>query len=164
MSLRTRYLSTTLALLVIGLGFGVSQWQPRSSPLRPVVHATARPALPAPPPTAGEILARSDALGLSLQQTERLRELDRQWQAEDEQLQEAIRVASTEFERFVADARKGGGASLQTLQQRSSELRHLSVTLRERRAEHSRGAAGVLTEAQRAELRPQFEGSSGGRT
>jgi hypothetical protein len=163
MSLRTRDLATTLALLAIGLGFGLSQWQPRPSPLRPAVHATARPALPAPLPTAREILARSDALDLSHQQTERLRELDRQWQAEYGQLQKAIRTASVEFEQFVANARQGGGASLQTLQQRSSELRHLSMTLRERRAEQSRRAVGVLTEAQRATLRPASEHPSGGR-
>ena len=76
---------------------------------------------------------------------------------------EAIRAASVEFERFVAEARQGGGASLQALQQRSVELQHLSVALRERRAEHSRRVAGVLTEAQRATLRPASENSSGGR-
>ena len=163
MSMRTRYLSTTLALLAIGLGFGLSQWSPRPSPLRPAVHATARPALPAPPPTASEILARSDALGFNPRQAKRLRELDRQWQAEYADLQEANRAASAEFERFVADARKGGGASLQALQQQSGELRQLSVTLRERRAEHSRRAVGVLTEAQRATLRSASENPSGGR-
>jgi hypothetical protein len=163
MSARTRYLATTLALLVIGLGLGLSQWQPRPSPVRPAVHTTARPALPAPSPTASEILARSDGLGLSPRQTERLRELDRQWQADYGELQEAIRAASAEFERFVAAARQGGGASLQTLQQRSGELQQLSVALRERRTEHSRRAAGVLTEAQRATLRPASENSVGGR-
>jgi len=162
-SVRTRYLATTLALLAIGLGFGLSQWRPRPSPLRPAVHATARPPLPALPPTAREILDGSAALSLSPRQTERLRELDRQWQAEYRQLHEAIRTASAEFEQFVGDARQGGGASLQALQQRSSELQHLSGTLRERRAEHSRRAAGVLTEAQRATLRPESEDSSGGR-
>ena len=163
MSVRIRYFATTLALLALGLGFGLRQWQPRPGPPRPAVHTTARPALPAPSPTARELLARTDALGLSARQTERLRELDRQWQEENGELQEAIRAASAEFERFVADARQGGGASLQTLQQRSSELRHLSMILRERRAEHGVRAAGVLTEAQRATLRPQIEDSSGGR-
>jgi len=163
MSVRTRYFATTLALLALGLGFGLRQWQPRPAPPRPAVHTTARPALPAPPPTAGEILDRSDALGLNPQQTERLRELDRQWQAEYADLHEANRAASAEFERFVTDARKGGGASLQALQQQSGELRQLSVTLRERRAEHSRRAVGVLTEAQRATLRSASENPSGGR-
>jgi hypothetical protein len=163
MSLRARYLVTTLALVAIGLAFGLSQRTERPGPPRPAVHATAWPALPAPPPTAREILDGSDALDLSPQQTERLRELDRQWQAEYRGLQEAIRTASAEFERFVADARQGGGASLQALQQRSSDLRHLSMILRERRAEHSRRAAGVLTEAQRATLRPASENSLGGR-
>jgi hypothetical protein len=163
MSLRARYLVTTLALVAIGLAFGLSQRTERPGPPRPAVHATAWPALPAPPPTAREILDGSDALGLSPQQAERLRELDRQWQAEYGELQKAIRTASAELEQFVADARQGGGASLQTLQQRSSELRHLSMTLRERRTEHSRRAAGVLTEAQRATLRPASENSLGGR-
>ncbi len=163
MSVRTRYLATTLAVLAIGLGVGLSRWNERPGPPRPAVHAATRPALPAPPPTAGEMLDRSDALGLSTQQTERLRELDRQWQAEYRALQAVIRTASAEFEQFVADARQGGGASLQTLQQRSSDLRHLSMTLHERRAEHGRRAAGVVTEAQRATLRPASENSVGGR-
>jgi len=162
-SVRTRYLVTTLALLAVGLGLGLSQRQPRPSPPRPTVHADAQPARPAAPLTAGEIRDRSDALGLSPQQAGRLRELDRQWQAEYGRLHEAIRTASAEFAQFVAAARQGGGASLQALQQRSSELQHLSVTLRERRAEHNRRAAGVLTEAQRAKLRPESADSLGGR-
>jgi hypothetical protein len=163
MSLRIRYLATTVVLFAFAMAFGVSQWSGRPGPPRPAAHSTARPALPAPPPTAGEMLARSDALGLIPRQTEGLRELARQWQAESEELQGAIRAASAEFERFVADARQGGGASLQTLQQQSSGLRQLSVTLRERRAEHSRRAVSVLTEAQRATLRSGTEDSSGGR-
>ena len=162
MSVRTRYLATTLALLAIGLGFGLSQWQARPAPPRPPARNASVPAPPAAPLTAGEILDRSDALGLSPQQTGGLRGLDRQWQAESGQLHEAIRIASAEFDQFVGHARQGGGASLQALQQRSSELQRLSVTLRERRAEHGRRAAGVLTEAQRATLRPNSEDSSGG--
>ena len=134
----------------------------RHGPPRPAVHAAAWPALPAPPPTASEILNQSGKLGLSRQQIGTLRELDRQWQVEYEQLQEAIRAASSEFERFVADARRGGGASLQALQQQSGALQQLSGTLREHRAEHSRLAADVLTEAQRKTLRSASENSSGG--
>lgn len=163
MSLRARYLVTTLALLAIGLAFGLSQRTERPGPPRPAVHATAWPALPAPPPTASEILNQAGKLGLSPQQIGTLRELDRQWQVESGQLQEAIRAASAEFEQFVTEAQLGGGASLQTLQQRSSDLRDLSMTLRERRAEFGRRAVAVLTEAQRATLRPASEDSSGGR-
>ncbi len=163
MSLRVRYLATTLVLLAIALGFGLSQWKARPGPPRLTVHVTARPALPVPSPIASEILGHSAALGLSPRQAERLRELDRQWQADYGTLQAAIQAASAGFERFVADARKGGGASLQTLQQHSGELQELSATLRERRAEFSRHAVAVLTEAQRAILRPASEDSSGGR-
>lgn len=163
MTVHKRYLATTVVLLAVGFGLGLSQWQPRSSPLRPDVHVGRRPPLLAPPPTAREILDRSGALSLSPRQTEQLRELDRRWQAEYETLRAAVRAASGEFERFVADARQGGGASLQALQQQSGELQQSSATLRERRAEHSRRAVGVLTEAQRATLRPASENSSGGR-
>ncbi len=163
MSVRTRYLATTLALVAIVLGFGLSQWNGRPGPPRPAAHATARPVLPVLSPTATEILGQSAALGLSPRQAERLRELDRQWQAGYGTLQAAIQAASAEFERFVTDARKGGGASFQTLQQHSGELRELSARLREHRAEHSRRAVAVLTEAQRATLRPASEDSSGGR-
>ena len=163
MSVRTRYLATTLALLAMGLGFGLSPWRPRPSPLRPAVHATARPPLPALPPNAREILDGSDALSLSPRQTERLRELDRQWQAEIGQLYEAIRTASAEFERFVAEARRGGGASVPELQRRSVDLLSLSAELRERRAAHSRKAVETLTDAQRDALRREPVSAVGGR-
>ncbi len=162
MSVRSRYLATTLAVVAVGIGLGLSQWKGHPGPPRPAIRTATRPALPALPPTAREILERSDALGLSPQQTERLRQLDRQWEAENGQLQEAIRAASSEFERFVADARQGGGASLQSLQQQSGELRSLSMTLRERRAEHSRRAVAVLNETQRTLLRSASENPLGG--
>ena len=55
MSVRTRYLATTLALLAIGLGFGLSQW--RATAIGGAQAARAgtprrRPARPAQPPTA----------------------------------------------------------------------------------------------------------------
>jgi hypothetical protein len=163
MSVRNRYLATTLAVLAIGLGLGLSQWRPRPAPPRPAVHADARPARPAAPLTAGEILGRSDTLHLSPQQAGRLQELDRQWQTESGQLHEAIRMASAEFERFVTEARSGGGASVPELQRRSADLQALGAELRERRAAHSRQAVETLTDAQRDALRREPVNAVGGR-
>lgn len=152
MSVRMRYLATTVALFTFAVAIGVCQWKARPGSPRPAAHATARPALPAPPPTAREILNRSEPLGLSAQQSGRLRELDRQWQADSGELQAAIQAASAEFELFVGDVRRGGGASVPELQRRSADLQSLSAELRERRVPHSRRAIEILTGAQRALL------------
>jgi hypothetical protein len=62
-SRRTRYLATTLALLAIGLGFGLSQWRARPAAVfKPPVRDARVPAHPAQPPTAGEVLSRAEAL------------------------------------------------------------------------------------------------------
>jgi hypothetical protein len=162
-SVRTRYLLTTVALLAVGIGLGLSQRPTRPSPPRSTVHADARPARPAHPPTAGEVLSRAEALQLRPEQAERLRTLDRTWRAEVESLEAALRAASAEFERFVAEARRGGGASVPELQRRSADLQALSAELRERRAAHSRHAVETLTNAQRDGLRRKTVNAVGGR-
>jgi hypothetical protein len=163
MNVRSGYLATTLAVLAIGLGLGLSQWRPHPALARPAVRTTAQPARPAVLPTASEILDRAGALGLSRQQASRLRELDRQWQTESRPLGQAIRTTSAEFERFVVEARRGGGASVPELQRRSADLQALSAELRERRAEHSRHAVETLTDAQRDALRREPVKAVGGR-
>jgi hypothetical protein len=163
MSVRTRYLATTLALLAIGLGFGLSQWWAQPAPPPPVRAVLPPGPPPMPPATAADVLERAAELQLSSEQAARLQTLAREWQAETRQLEAAIRNASAEFEQFVADARKGGGASMQELQRRSGDLQSLSAELRERRRAHSQRAAGTLTDAQRAKLRNESLDSPGGR-
>jgi hypothetical protein len=163
-SVRTRYLVTTLALLAIGVGFGLSQWRARPSALpKPPKRDARLPARPASPLTAGEVLSRAEALQLRPDQAARLRTLDRAWRADVESLEAALRAASAEFERFVAEARKGGGASVPELQRRSADLQALSAALRERRAAHSRQAVETLTDAQRDALRREPVNAVGGR-
>ena len=164
MSLRNRYLVTTLALLAIGLGFGLSQWRARPSALpKPPARDARVAARPAHPLTAGEVLSRAEALQLRPEQAARLRTLDRAWRADVESLEAALRAASAEFEQFVAAARKGGGASVPELQRRSADLQALSAELRERRAAHSRQAVETLTDAQRDVLRREPVNAVGGR-
>jgi len=162
-SVRSRYLVTTVALLAVGIGLGLSQRPARPSLPRPAVHADARPARPALPPTAGEVLSRAEVLQLRPEQAARLRALERAWRADVESLEAALGAASAEFERFVADARRGGGASVPEIQRRSADLQALSAELRERRAAHSRQAVETLTDAQRDALRREPVNPVGGR-
>ena len=97
------------------------------------------------------------------EQAARLRTLDRAWRADVESLEAALRAASAEFEQFVAEARRGGGASVPELQRRSADLQALSAELRERRAAHSRQAVETLTDAQREALRREPVNAVGGR-
>ncbi len=94
MSLRTRYLATTLLLLAIGLGFGLSQWHARPAPPRPPARDASLPARPTLPPKAEEILSRAEALRLRPEQTARLRDLDREWRAETGHLEAGLQAAS----------------------------------------------------------------------
>jgi len=153
MSLRTRYLATTLALLAIGLGFGLSQWRVRPAPPRPPVRAASLPPRPPLPPTAQGVLERAEELRLTREQVRRLSALEQEWNAETARLEAAMRVASAEFERFAAAAKAGGGASLPEIQRRSADLQSLGAELRERRNAHSRQALELLTDAQQSKLR-----------
>jgi len=164
MKVRSRYLATTVAVLAIGLGFGLGQWRVRPAAVfKPPARDARVPARPAQPPTAGEVLSRAEALRLRPEQTTRLRTLDRAWRADVASLGAALQAASAEFERFVAEARRGGGASVPELQRRSADLQALSAELRERRAAHSLQAIEILTEAQQDALRREPVSAVGGR-
>ncbi len=163
MSLRTRYLATTLALLAIGLGFGLSQGRTRPAPPRPPARDAHVPARLVLPPTAEESLGRAEALRLRSGQATRLRTLADAWREELERLEAALQAASAEFDQFAAGARRGGGASVPELQRRSADLQALSAELRERRAAHSLRAVEILTDAQRELLRREPVHSVGGR-
>jgi hypothetical protein len=162
-SLSTRYLATTLLLLAIGLGFGLSQRHTRPAPPRPPARDAGLPPRPALPPTAEEILGRAEALRLRPEQAAWLRTLDRQWRVETGDLGVAIQAATAEFDQFAGEAQKGGGASVPELTRRSVDLRALSAELRERRAAHSRRAEETLTDVQRELLRREPVNSVGGR-
>jgi hypothetical protein len=163
MSVRTRYLATTLVLVAIGFGFGLSQWRDRPALPRPPARSAEVPSRPALPPTAPEVLERAAELRLDGEQLRRLRLLAREWTADAARLQAALQEAQAEFEQFAASAKGGGGASLPEIQRRSSELQGLGLELRQRRTAHSGRTLGVLTDAQRARLRAQSLDPSGGR-
>ncbi len=157
MSARVRYLSTTLALVAVGVGYALIQ----ARPWRPAPRLEARPAavgrpvppLPAPP-TAREILDRETALFLTADQKARLVALDRKWKEESRGLEAALQAAEQEFSGFMKEAQVGGRTSLQEIQRRSAELSELSASLREQRRFHADAAAQMLTTQQRQKLVP----------
>lgn len=155
MSVRVRYLITTLVLVAIGLAYALFQQWPRREALRlPArAEASARPAsLPAAAPTAREILDRVSELALTPEQQARLAGLDRRWRDEILGLEAAVRVAEQEFGKFLRETQQGRKASLQEIQGRSEEYRSLSAELRERRRLHAEAAANMLTESQQRKL------------
>ncbi|MBI4536664.1 MAG: hypothetical protein HY712_01755 [candidate division NC10 bacterium] len=160
MILRVRYLGTTLALLAIGLGFGLSQWRARPAPPPAPVRADTPPLAPAP--TAREIVDRAEALALTREQVSRLMALDRRWRAESEGLRAAVQEAGEEFQRFMAEAQAHGGASLTEIQRRGGDLRLLSAELRERRRLHGEEAAWLLSPEQEQRLQGTTSLASGG--
>lgn len=155
MSLRVRYLVTTLALVAIGLGYVLVQQWPRHPALRlPArAEASARPASPpAALPTAREILDRASELALTPEQRARLAGLDRRWRDEILGLEAAVRVAEQEFREFVRETQQAGKTSLQEIQRRSEDYRNLSAELRERSRLHAEAAARILTDSQQRTL------------
>jgi hypothetical protein len=155
MSMRIRYLGTTLALLAIGLGYAFfQQWPRHQTPRLPArAEASARPAsFPAAPPTAREILDRASDLALTPEQRARLAGLDTRWRDEILGLEAAVRVAEQEFGKFVRETQQGGKTSLQEIQRRSEDYRNLSAELRERSRLHAKAAAHILTDSQQRTL------------
>lgn len=150
-----RYLSTTGALLAVGLGYALLQGRPDRPVPRPAAQsmAVARSAPLSPAlPRAREILDRGAALSLTADQAARLEVLEGEWKEETAELEAAVDTAAQEFSRFMKDAQAAGGASGQEIQRRSAEYRELSAALRERRRLHGEAAARVLTEPQRQKL------------
>jgi len=150
MSPRLRYLSTTLALVAIGLGYAlVHGWPARPAPRLVRPAAAARPS--APPPTAREILDRGAALSLTADQKARLAALDERWRKESAGVHAATQEAQRELSRFLQE-QGAAKASLQEIQRRSAEYREFSQELRELRQRHAEAVAQVLTGSQQRKL------------
>lgn len=153
MTLRARYLVTTLALLAVGGGYAVTQgWQHTPPPRPPRVESASRPAPPRAAPAARDILERRDDLKLTDEQRARLEALDRDFRGETAGLESSLAAASQEFSRWMDDARQNGRATLGEVQQRSEDVRELAASLRARRRMHAVAAAQLLTDRQRREL------------
>ncbi len=154
MSVRMRYLTTTLVLVSIGLGYALMQEYPRRSRLRlpSYPEAASRPRPLTPPLIAREILERSADLSLTASQRDRLVEMDAKWQQEWPPLEARLKGAEVEFSRFMDEAQKRGRVSLQEIQRRSEELRRLGAAWREVQERQAETARQVLTESQRKQL------------
>lgn len=153
MSNRVRYLVTTLALLAIGLGYGLVQQWTRHPALRLPARAEAsgHPAPYVAPPTAWEILGHEGELALTPDQRGRLSVLDRQWKQEAAGVQAVAEAAGRDLSQFL-QAQGSGKLSLQELQRRSAGYRGISQELRELRRRHTEAAANILTESQQRTL------------
>jgi hypothetical protein len=152
MNLRTRYLVTTLALIAVAVAWNVVD-RP-ASPRRAARAVAAVPASrPTPAPkTAAELLAKREALALTVEQRARLGTLAERWAREANAREADLAAASEGFGRFMAETQQKGRARLDEIQGRSVEVQELTAAFRERRARHSEEAIGVLTERQRARL------------
>jgi hypothetical protein len=165
MSPRVRYLSTTVALVAALAAYVL--WQrplDRPSPRLPAGSAAAaRPATPPMPPTARRILDQATALGLTHDQMAGLRALDRVWTSEERELQTAVQESERELAAFMKEAQASRGASVQQIQQRSTEFSSLSATLRERRRLQAEAALQLLDGSQRHRLAGTGPGAAVGR-
>lgn len=152
MSPRLRYLSTTLTLVVVGLGYALVQgWPARSTPHLEKSAAAAQP--PASPlPTARQMLDREAELSLTPDQKGRLLALDAKWRQESAPLLAALEAAEQEFSRFMNASHAGGKVSLQEIQPQSADYRELSAELRELRRRQAGETAEVLTQSQQRTL------------
>jgi hypothetical protein len=159
MSVRTRYLSTTVAMVIAAIVWTTVIDRP--APPRPQRPASAaaeeRPPRPISPPVARDLLARADALGLTVPQRARLAALSVSWERESHVLEADAHVAADAFARFLAEAQQGGRAGIEEIRRRSTDYQELSAALRERRARHSQEALGTLTTQQRARLAERNE-------
>jgi len=155
MSMRVRYLITTLGLLAVASGIVfVQAWPQRVSSLPRIRAAGTSPrSMPAAPPvSARQLLDQGSRAGLTSAQRARLDTLDREWQRVRESVEAAIRTETAVFAEFMSQARATPGTSLGELERRSTPLRELSATLREGRRRQGMAAEAVLTESQRQRL------------
>lgn len=167
MSLRLRYLSTTLAVLAAGGAIVLIQARdPRPASLPRVRPASTAPAVrpAAPLVSARQILDRAAELSLTAEQRARLEALDREWRQESASLEAEVQAARAAVSRFMeAEAQAGRRTSLPEIERRSAEFRELSAMWRERRRLHGDAAGAMLTAAQRGTLGPPPETHGGGR-
>ena len=165
MSVRLRYLAT-----IAGSARCRSRLRPDPEPggapgaaaSRRGPRATLR-VLPAPLPTAREILNRRAALALDEEQTKRLETLARAWSSESARLEAELQTVTTEFSRFMSEAQGSRRTSLQEIQTRSATSASSAAMLGEQRRLHGEAAAGLLTEPQRQRFAQLVLDTSGGR-
>jgi hypothetical protein len=150
MSVRLRYLATTLALLATVTGYLYIQRLPsqRSPRLETRPVSTGRLSPPRALPTARAILDTSATFALTKAQQMSLETLDQRWRSEVDELETTVRQEQEAFSRFMQEAQAHGKTNVSEIQSRSANLRELSATLREQRQRHAEAAVGVLTKAQ----------------
>ena len=164
MKVGLRYLTTSLALLAVVVGYALTQGPAARPAPAPPAGAAAAPRIPPPRPlpSAREILDRGAMLSLSAEQQRRLEALERAWSAESARLETELQAATAEFSRFMSEARATRGASLQEIQRRSADIRELGAELREQRRRHGEAAAQNLANWQRRRLAHTGPDPSGG--
>ena len=157
---------TVLAMVVIGVAwFTVLDRPAGPRPVRagtPGTGSAARPPV-ATPPTASDVLAKADVIGLTADQRTRLAAAAAAWDREVTSLQDALDAATQGFARFARDAQQAGRTRLDDVRARTEDVQSLSTLLRERRARHAEDALGVLSAPQRAQMSPVRQATGGTR-
>lgn len=154
MSVRARYLLTTLMFLAVAVAIVLAQGRaPRPGPRLegPPVTVSRPGPLPSPPPSAAQILEWRESLALAAAQVARLHRLADGWVGESARLDAAVEAERSKFARFM-DTQKGR-APLGEIERQSADLKEASAELRTARRRHSDEALAVLSESQRARLR-----------
>lgn len=80
--------------------------------------------------------------------------LDRAWQREGAPLEAEARTGEVAFERFMAEAVRGGRGTLAEIQRRTAEQGERLAAARARRAAHTGAVRHVLTDARWARWAP----------
>lgn len=137
------------AVLVAAVSWLMLQPRAQHAPFRP--PKTAVPATrPSRPPIANDVLA--SGVALTAAQRQELEALATAWGRESAALEDAVRAAGADFDRFAAKTQAEGRTNLAEVQRQSAELRERSAELRERRQMHSDAALAVLTNEQRRQV------------
>lgn len=150
-SIRRRSLVVLVALALLPLGYRLFEARAMTRP-GPVVTAQSPVTavrVPAPRPTARDILAAG--LELTVDQRRALDALARAWERDAAPLDRRVAAARADLQAFMAAHQ--GRTTITELQDRSAELRAAGAELRERRERHSTASQNVLTTAQRDALR-----------
>jgi hypothetical protein len=154
MSLRGSLVTVLAAALVIWASRGSFHARPGlTAPSAARTPVLTRPAMPAPPPTARDILDHGALLHLKAEQRARLRALDARWTAESAAAEAGLRAATDEFARSMEQARAAGRTSLTDIQRQSAEIGELGAEMRDARRRHADAAAAILTEWQHGRFR-----------
>ncbi|GBC98801.1 hypothetical protein HRbin17_01316 [bacterium HR17] len=151
--LRTGIGPGTIVMLVL-LAFVLWQRWHQTRPVAPLPSSTQKAHSLAPLPREPKwLLERADELGLTDEQWEKLRALQRSYEQRTAALHQRLDKVSKDFQRFMDEAqRKRRAMTVQEIQQRAADLSSLSRLMAQERKAVWEQALMVLTEKQRKRI------------